>query len=275
MKSLLFKLLAIILVLGFTTPEYETFQGKAIYFSKAKLELGRWGAKMSEMQKKQIKARLKNRLEKEYVLTFNRKESFFKEEEKIDAISGATDSWGKNFSPGDQYKNIQSNELIQSQEFYGKRFLVKDQLQKIQWKIGSESKKIGNYLCMKATASIPTKELTWYNFSWSDLRKTEQKKDSLGNTVEPKIEMTEVEAWYTPQIPVSHGPAEYWGLPGLILEVSAGNQIMLCSKVIMNPKDKIEIEAPEKGKEITKMAYQETIKGKMIEMRNNRGRRRR
>ncbi|WP_442266122.1 GLPGLI family protein [Tenacibaculum sp. ZS6-P6] len=275
MKSVLFKLLAIILVLGFTKPEYETFQGKAIYFSKAKLELGRWGAKMSEMQKKQIKARLKNRLEKEYVLIFNRKESFFKEEEKIDAISGATDSWGKNFSPGDQYKNIQSNELIQSQEFYGKRFLVKDQLQKIQWKIGSESKKIGNYLCMKATASIPTKELTWYNFSWSDLRKTEQKKDSLGNTVEPKIEMTEVEAWYTPQIPVSHGPAEYWGLPGLILEVSAGNQIMLCSKVIMNPKDKIEIEAPEKGKEITKMAYQETIKGKMIEMRNNRGRRRR
>ncbi len=275
MKSVLFKLLAIILVLGFTKPESKDFQGKAIYFSKATLELGRWGAKMSEMQKKQIKARLKNRLEKEYVLTFNRKESFFKEEEKIDAISGATDSWGKNFSPGDQYKNIQSNELIQSQEFYGKRFLVKDQLQKIQWKIGSESKKIGNYLCMKATASIPTKELTWYNFSWSDLRKAQPKKDSLGNTEAPEIQMTEVEAWYTPQIPVSHGPGEFWGLPGLILEVSTGDKVMLCSKVIMNPKDKIEIEAPGKGKEITKVAYQETIRGKMMEMRNNRGRRRR
>ncbi len=275
MKSVLFKLLAIILVLGFTKPESKDFQGKAIYFSKATLELGRWGAKMSEMQKKQVKARLKNRLEKEYVLIFNRKESFFKEEEKIDAISGATDSWGKNFSPGDQYKNIQSNELIQSQEFYGKRFLVKDELQKIQWKIGSESKKIGNYLCMKATASIPTKELTWYNFSWSDLRKSQPKKDSLGNTKTPEIQMTEVEAWYTPQIPVSHGPGEFWGLPGLILEVSTGDKVMLCSKVIMNPKDKIEIEAPEKGKEITKVAYQETIKGKMIEMRNNRGRRRR
>lgn len=128
---------------------------------------------------------------------------------------------------------------------------------------------------MKATASIPTKELTWYDFSWSDLRKAEKKKDSLGNTIEPKIEMTAIEAWYTPQIPVSHGPGEYWGLPGLILEVSAGNVIMLCSKVIMNPKDKIEIEAPDKGKEITKLAYQETIRGKMIEMRNNRGRRRR
>lgn len=276
MKSLLLKSLAILLVLGFSKPEEaQQFQGKAVYFSKATLELGRFGARMSEAQKKQIKARLKNRLEKEYVLNFNKKESFFKEEEKIDAISGATDSWGKNFSQGDQYKNIQDNELIQSQEFYGKRFLVKDELQKINWKIEKESKKIGNYLCFKATANIPTKELTWYDFSWSDLRKAEVKKDSLGNDIQPKIEMTKVEAWYTPQIPVSHGPGEYWGLPGLILEVTAGNRVMLCSKVVINPKDELEIEAPDKGKEITKVAYQEVIKGKMIEMRNNRGRRRR
>jgi hypothetical protein len=49
---------------------------------------------------------------------------------------------------------------------------------------------------------------------------------------------------------------------------------MLCSKIVMNPEDKIEIEAPDKGKVITKSEYQQTIRGKMIEMRNNRGRRR-
>ena len=86
--------------------------------------------------------------------------------------------------------------------------------------------------------------------------------------------MTEVEAWYTPQIPVGHGPSEFWGLPGLILEVSAGNTTLLCSKIVMNPKEKIKIEAPDKGKEITKTAYKETITEKMQEMRNNRGRRR-
>jgi GLPGLI family protein len=64
------------------------------------------------------------------------------------------------------------------------------------------------------------------------------------------------------------------GLPGLILEVSAGDTTMLCSKVVMNPQEKIKIEAPEKGKEITKSEYQSTIQGKMIEMRDNRGRRR-
>ena len=40
----------------------------------------------------------------------------------------------------------------------------------------------------------------------------------------------------------------------------------------MNPKEKITIEAPDKGKVITKMAYKETITEKMQEMRNNRGR---
>ena len=34
------------------------------------MELGNWGARLSKVQKNQIKARLKNRLEKTYVLSF-------------------------------------------------------------------------------------------------------------------------------------------------------------------------------------------------------------
>jgi GLPGLI family protein len=257
----------------------QEFQGQAVYISKATMDLGRWGARMSEAQKKQVMARMKNRLEKEYILTFNKEESTFYEDEKLDAMSGATDSWGKNFSPGFQYKNVKENSQIQSQEFYGKQFLVKDKLQPIEWKLGKESKQIGNYMCFKATASIPTDELTWYNFSWDKLRRQtepEVKVDSTGATIEeePTIPMTDVEAWYTTQIPVRHGPSEYWGLPGLILEVSAGNTTMLCSKIVMNPEEKEKIEAPDKGKVVTKMEYQETIAEKMQEFRNNRGRRR-
>ena len=278
MKSILFKLsfLSLILVLISFKPKVQQFQGQAFYFSKSKMELGSWGARMSEAQKKQIQERLKNRLEKTYVLDFNAGESVFNEEDKLDAISGATDTWGKNFSQGEQYKNVKENTLVQSQEFYGKKFLVKDKLLAIEWKIGKETKQIGQYICFKATASIPNSELTWYNFSWSDLRPASSKQSDSTDfqNKEPEIKMTEVEAWYTPQIPVSHGPSEYWGLPGLILEVSACDTTMLCSKVVMNPQEKIKIEAPEKGKEITKSEYQSTIQGKMIEMRDNRGRRR-
>jgi GLPGLI family protein len=76
------------------------------------------------------------------------------------------------------------------------------------------------------------------------------------------------------QIPVRHGPLEYWGLPGLILEVSADNTTMLCSKIVLNPEEIVEIVAPDKGKEITKAEYQKTITSKMQEFRDNRGRRR-
>ena len=269
----LFKILlafTFILCVSFTPNSTQEFQGVAYYFSQSKMELGNWGARLSEAEKKQVYQRLKNRLEKTYLLTFNKSESMFIEEDQVDAMSGATDSWGNNFSRGDQYKNVKDNQLIQSQEFYGKRFLVKDKLQAIDWKMGSESKKIGQYMCFKATASIPSDELAWYDFSWADLRRAENTEDGA----EPEIAMTEVEAWYTLQVPVSHGPGEYWGLPGLILEVSAGNTTMLCSKIVMNPSEVIEIEAPDKGKEITKKDYQTTIRTKMKEMRDNRGRRR-
>jgi len=248
----------------------QDFQGKAYYFSKSSLELGSWGSRMTDAQKQQVKERLKNRLQKTYILTFNREESVFNEEEKLDAISGATDSWGKAFAPGEQYKNIKSNTFIQDQEFYGKTFLVKDSIQSIAWKISDETKTIGNYKCTKATAMIPTANLSWYKFSWGELRNKKKAEDEGDN----EIPMTEVTAWYSPQIPVSSGPLEYQGLPGLILEVNDGETTMLCSKLIMNPKEKIKIEAPKKGKEISKMDYKVTITKKMTEMRDMRGRRR-
>ena len=281
MKSIISKLLLFgFICLSIQTINAQEFQGKAYYFSKSTMDLGQWGARLSEAQKKQVMARLKNRLEKSYVLTFNKEESLFKEDEKldVDAVSGATNSWGKNFSQGFQYKNVKSNTQIQKQEFYGKLFLVKDKLQPIEWKMGTETKKIGNYTCFKATASVPTTDLTWYSFSWDRLRNTnyEQNIDSINvATKQDEIQMTDIEAWYTPQLPVSHGPSEYWGLPGLILEVSAGNTTTLCTEIVLNPEEKDKIEAPDRGKEITKKEYQKTIVEKMKEFRDNRvGRRR-
>jgi GLPGLI family protein len=270
---LTFLILPFMLIGGDNKPAND-FQGKATYISKSRLELGTWGARMSEARKKQIAARLKNRLEKEFVLVFNKEESLFIEQEQLDAISGATDSWGKNFAAGENYKNVKSDKQIQQQEFYGKKFLVKDQLQPMTWTLGNETKKIGNYNCFKATTFIPTDDLLWYSFSWSRIRTTNDSEEKTTEVDDKSVDITEVEAWYTPQIPVRHGPSEYWGLPGLILEVSAGETTMLCSKIVLNPSDVIEIEAPSKGSVVTKSEYQDLIQNKMVEFRNNRMRRR-
>ena len=242
------------------------FQGKALYFAKSTMELGRWGNRLSEAEKKQVKERLKNRLEKTYTLEFNKSESLYTEEQKLDAMSGATDSWGKNFTPGKSYKNIKENLIVQNQEFYGKKFLIKDSLAPINWSLGSETKQIGKYTCYKAIGTIPSKYLNWYSFSWSELR---QSSDTT-KAKTPNLKLTNIEAWYTPQIPISSGPGELNGLPGLILEASSGNTTLLCYKVTLNSDLESEIKAPEKGKIVTKEEYKSIITQKMKEFRYNR-----
>ena len=84
MKPFVYKLSILFLVtfLISGTPPKEEFQGKAYYYSKSTLELGTWGARLNQGQKQQIQERLKNRLQKTYILTFNKEESVYKEEEK-------------------------------------------------------------------------------------------------------------------------------------------------------------------------------------------------
>ena len=283
MNSIKVSIVAALFFLTSTVTSAQDFQGKAYYFSKTPMNLGAWGARLSEQQKKQIEDRLKNRLEKTYILTFNKEESIYKEDDKLDAISGATDTWGNNFSPGPLYKNVKTNTFVQDQEFYGKQFLVKEELQPLEWKIGTETKQIGNYTCFKATCKRTDFDVSWWNFSWDRLRNNyvENKSDSIktadisslkSEPLNEEIDVVEIEAWYTPMIPVSQGPDDYWGLPGLILEISVNNTTLLCSKIVMNPEEKTDIEAPDKGKEVTKKEYQEIISVKMQEMRDNRGR---
>jgi len=74
-------------------------------------------------------------------------------------------------------------------------------------------------------------------------------------------------AWFTPEIPVSTGPAMYGGLPGLILEISDGNRTMLCTKVVINPSEKIKIKEPSKGKIVSNLEFKKIQEDKMKEMR--------
>ena len=165
MKPLMIKTsLLIALILTPFLLSAQDFQGKAYYFSKSTMELGKWGATMSEAQKKQIQERLKNRLEKTYILTFNKEASVFKEDEKIDAVSGATDSWGKNFTPGDQYKNVKTKILMQKQEFYGKQFLVEDKLLEIAWSMGSETKKNRKLYLFQSYGNNPSSRFRMVQF---------------------------------------------------------------------------------------------------------------
>lgn len=271
-------LIAFLLLATLFTFAQKDFQGKAYYQTKTTMDLDNWGGRqLSEQQKKQMMERMKSFLEKQYVLTFTQSESMYKEEEKLEAPGGGR-GFGmmSSFSGGAQYKNIKEKQMLQDQEFFGKQFLVKDSLPEFEWEMGTETKQIGQYLCFKATAIKKVDEFDWSNMRRKEKKEDDEKKTDSTDTAEKSDDpMSEIEvpetitvtAWYTPQIPVNSGPGEYWGLPGLILEVSAGRTTMLCSKIVINPDDKDEIKKPSKGKEVTRAEYNQIVKDKMAEMR--------
>ncbi len=277
--SLLFLLLSTVLF------AQQDFQGQAIYQTKTTVnfdDFGRRGNQMTEQQKKRVMDMMKNMFEKTYVLDFNRTESTYKEEEVLDTPGAGGSPWRgmmSSFTGGDQYKNVKEKLLLQEQEFFGKQFLVKDSLKTLEWKLGTETKQIGQYTCFKATTTMPVDEMDFMKMRRRGPRAEESKKENTVAQDSSKAESDNpmddlevpkfviVSAWYTPQIPVSTGPAEYHGLPGLILEVQADRTVILCTKIVMNPQEKTEIKRPDTGEVVTREEYNTIMKDKIEEMR--------
>ena len=101
------------------------------------------------------------------------------------------------------------------------------------WNISSESKKIDNYLCYKATY-------------------TESYTARDGKTKERVIT-----AWFCPELPYSFGPLEFNGLPGLILELEKNGNKVVAKSILLSDKT-IELKIPNK-KTITKDQYNKRI----------------
>jgi GLPGLI family protein len=271
--SYIFKLpiTCLLLLISFVSFSQKDFQGKAYYESKTTMDMSNFGGgQLTEERKKQIAERMKSALEKSYILTFNQSESIFKEEEKLDTPSqGGGMRFGMmSFTGGNQYKNVKEQQLIQENELFGKQFLIKDSLPKLNWELGSETKTIGQYICFKATAVKNADGFDFNSFRRPEnidkpKDSTKTNKDDIKETPKQII----VTAWYAPQIPINQGPGDYWGLPGLILEVNADRTTILCSKIVLNPTEKDIIKTPSKGKEVTKTEYDAIVKQKMEEMR--------
>ena len=264
MNKLLF-ISALLLTLSISSQD---FQGQAFYKTQTAMDFGSWGDRMSAEQKKAMKERMKPFLEPVYILTFDKTKSIYQQEETLDAPgSGGGRGWGRMWASagGPVYKDLVSKTSLQSTEFMGKKFLISNNPDKIKWVMEKEQKMIGNYLCFKATAKVPKpKTMT------SVWRNTEKQNDSIKDSSidESEEEYLTITAWYTPQIPVSHGPAQYGGLPGLILELTNDSTVMLCTKVVMNPDKRIQISEPKKGEFVSRTEFENIVEVKTKEMRD-------
>lgn len=133
------------------------------------------------------------------------------------------------------YRWLADGLVIEKREFMGKNFLISDS-KKTPWKLTGEKKTILDYSVQQAI--------------WDDSTRT-------------------IVAWFTPQIPISSGPENYGGLPGLIMEVDIdnGRQVVTATEIKYYLVAKAEMKVPNKGKEVTREEFKAIMAEKMEEMK--------
>ena len=130
----------------------------------------------------------------------------------------------------DNQKNISLHQV----DIFGQLFVIDKDSFRYEWNLSKEKKKILGYTCLKAIGTI--KE---YN---------PMTKQTLTHTVT---------AWYSPKFPGLFGPAEYFGLPGLVLEASKGSYYFVAKSINLE-SDKT-ILSPTKGKKVSKKEFDDIL----------------
>ncbi|MCD8418710.1 GLPGLI family protein [Tenacibaculum finnmarkense genomovar finnmarkense] len=161
-----------------------------------------------------------------FTLVFNGKESIFS------SISSKMKNEGKKKmnltkTQADEnstyYTNLKTNEKFKkSSNFDG----ILISINPFTWEFTNETKKIGKFICKKATTTTTVK--------------------GRGG-----IFTRTITSWYTTDIPIPFGVQGFNGLPGLTLRLNIDDKILFeVTNIKLNPKEKIVIKRP-KGKKIS------------------------
>jgi GLPGLI family protein len=147
----------------------------------------------------------------DFELTFNRGEAFFEIKDRMGTndfqakIAKVMLGGTKKF-----YYNLETEEFLKQEVAYGETFLIP--IDKPIWELSKSSKMIGKYKCYKAT--------THYSIE-----------NDAGSFKKDVI------AWYCPEIPYMYGPSGFFGLPGLILELTDDSRTYSATEISLNQSD--------------------------------------
>jgi GLPGLI family protein len=176
------------------------------------------------------------------VLEFNQNLSVYEVIEKMSVNSQSKINFTQLMAGGDsKYYTSRSfvgtKNMVLECKVLGECFLIENKL--IEWELTQETKVVGGYICYKA------------------IQKNLKNKKKILN------------AWYTPQIPVSYGPLQYAGLPGLILQLEKNTIVFTAKRIELNPKKKIKIKEPSGVKKISYEEYKKMMKKSFPEFNEN------
>lgn len=164
------------------------------------------------------------------------------------------------------YTDLSKQTQYEERAFFEKEFLIVDSLKQYKWKLSEETKTIAKQLCKKATTMVTAPQMR-VRIS----RGGENNTDTAANApIKPRE--TELVVWYAENIPVSVGPDNYSGLPGVIMEMNLDNGATVTTAVEVSAKyPKKELVQPSKGEKMTRAQFQEQVQKLMQDMQRGGG----
>jgi GLPGLI family protein len=175
-----------------------------------------------------------------FELIFNKSKSSFKHVESLNSDPSFSETENRiarsafTSSSDFYYDSLIDREISQQRD----GMLIEKKNAKVEWVISRESKKIGKYVCYKATSQE----------AYISRRSGDKN-------------YREVVAWFAPILPFGYGPIHFYGLPGLVLELQYKNTTYLATNIKLSDAA-ISINFP-KGKTITKEEYDKNLRAQM------------
>lgn len=215
MKAKLFALI-FLLSAGITTARAQfTFYGKIEYERKMNLHRQIEGNEWME----RFKSQLPKFMTHYFDLTFAPGVTYYQQGREIEQP--------KMMMGGDMglktqvYTDLAHDKVTASKQVFEQKFLIRDSVRQMRWRITDEVRTIANFKCRKAVGII--------------------------------LDSVYVVAFYTDEIPVSGGPEMFAGLPGMILELAIPRlyTTWIATKVDVVPVNVADLKAPDKGRETT------------------------
>ena len=165
------------------------------------------------------------------------------------------------------YTDMAKQMQYEERAFFEKEFLIVDSLKQYKWKLSEETKTIAKQLCKKATTMITAPQVMRMRVS-----KGGGPNADTAASAPAKPKETELVVWYAENIPVSFGPDNYSGLPGVIMEIDQDNGANVTTAVEVSAKyPKKELVAPTKGEKMNRVQFQENMQKLMQEMQRGGG----
>jgi GLPGLI family protein len=270
MKKIQLVLGMLIALTSITTAKAQMKEGKISYERKINMH--------RNLPDPQMKSMVPEFRTDKFELIFNESVSLFRsvvDDEAPDpfANAGGGGGGGMRFNfrmpSANTYTDLAKQMQYEGREFFEKEFLIVDSLKQYKWKLSEETKTIAKQLCKKATTMITAPQVMRMRVSMG--RGGENNTDTTANTQRAPKE-TELVVWYAENIPVSFGPDNYSGLPGVIMEIDQDNGATVTTAVEVSAKyPKKELVAPSKGEKMNRVQFQENMQKLMQEMQRGGG----